>query len=169
MRQKYDRTEVFQARNPSSKENGALKRDRDGHCTYIYFDCHPTMFSMSFKVGHSQTFTEKRSQNQKTKGNSKRKPIVYVRLRRCTSHTPRVVFQPRPLLDNQEGANAERCIFGKLSARCFQRRHFWHRHTFPTVEISIAENCPRGGWCYIHRRIQYTCKIVFSRLESKNT
>ena len=26
-------------------------------------------------------------------------------------------------------------------------------NTVPTVEISTMENRPRGGWCYIHRRI----------------
>ena len=35
-------------------------------------------------------------------------------------------FQAR-LLDNQEGANTERHVLGKLSARCFPRRPFRHR------------------------------------------
>ena len=49
------------------------------------------------------------------------------------SHPPGAVFQGG-LLDNQEGANSansannEPYVFGKLSARCFQRRPFWRRH-----------------------------------------
>ena len=46
---------------------------------------------------------------------------------RCISHPTGAVLQAR-LLDNQEDANTERYVFGKLSARCFQRRLFWHRH-----------------------------------------
>ena len=48
----------------------------------------------------------------------------------CVYHIitpPGAVFQAR-LLVNQEGANAERYVFGKLSARRFQRRPFWPRH-----------------------------------------
>ena len=44
-----------------------------------------------------------------------------------TVHTPEAVFQAR-LLDNQGGANTDRYVFGKLSARCFQRRTFWDLH-----------------------------------------
>ena len=47
----------------------------------------------------------------------------YCRLRRCISHPLGAVFQGR-LLGNQEGANTERYVFGKLSARRFQRRPF---------------------------------------------
>ena len=55
------------------------------------------------------------------------------RIRRCLfthSHLPGAVFQAR-LLDNQEctnSANAERYVFGKLSARSFQSLLFRHRH-----------------------------------------
>ena len=52
---------------------------------------------------------------------------VQYRTRRCISHSPGGVFQAR-LLDNQEGVNIKRCVFGKLSARCFQRRPFRRRH-----------------------------------------
>ena len=45
----------------------------------------------------------------------------------CISHSPGAFFQGR-LLDNQEGANTERYVFGKLSARYFQPRPFGHRH-----------------------------------------
>ena len=37
------------------------------------------------------------------------------------------VFQAR-LLNNQKGANTERHVFGKLSARCFKPPLFWHRY-----------------------------------------
>ena len=37
------------------------------------------------------------------------------------------VFQGR-LPDKQERANTKRTVFGKLSATCFHRRPFWHRH-----------------------------------------
>ena len=50
------------------------------------------------------------------------------------THLPEAVFQAR-LLDNQEGANTERCVFGKLSAICFQRRPFWDRHHSNYEEI----------------------------------
>ena len=43
---------------------------------------------------------------------------------------PEAAFQGRSL-DHQAGANSvktERYLFGKLSARGFQRRLFWHRH-----------------------------------------
>ena len=43
------------------------------------------------------------------------------------SHLPGAFFEAR-LLDLQEGANTERDVVSKLSARYFQRRHFWHRH-----------------------------------------
>ena len=43
------------------------------------------------------------------------------------SHTPGAAFQAR-LVDNEEGVNIERFVFGKLLARCSQRRPFWHRH-----------------------------------------
>ena len=45
------------------------------------------------------------------------------RIRRCKSHTdtPGAIFQAR-LLDNQEGANTERCVVSESSRRdCFQR------------------------------------------------
>ena len=55
-------------------------------------------------------------------------------------HTPGAVFQAR-LLDNQEGANTERNVLGKLSERCSQRRPSWHLwHYTPAVEISSMEN-----------------------------
>ena len=54
------------------------------------------------------------------------------------------VLQAR-LLDNQEGANIPNGMSSeKLSARCFPRGPFWHRH-FPTaVEIWSVENRPSG-------------------------
>ena len=69
----------------------------------------------------------------------------------CISPPPGVVFQAR-LLDNQEGANsanAEQYVFGKLSARCSQRRLFRYRHysnhgTYQPWEIG-------PGVCDIHQ------------------
>ena len=52
---------------------------------------------------------------------------VQYRTRRCISHSPGGGFQAR-LLDSQEGAYTKRCVFGKLSARCFRRRPFRRRH-----------------------------------------
>ena len=43
-------------------------------------------------------------------------------------HTPLGGGVIARLLDNQEDANTKRCVFGKLSAGCFQRRACWHRH-----------------------------------------
>ena len=73
-------------------------------------------------------------------------------MRRCISSPPGAVFQAR-LLDNQEVANTERCVFGKLSVRCFQRRASC-TDTTPAVEISSTEIGP--GVCDRHRRIRYT-------------
>ena len=55
------------------------------------------------------------------------------------------VFQAR-LLDNQEGADTNRYVFGKLSARCFYRRSFVAPILLQlSVEISTMEDRPRGG------------------------
>ena len=70
-------------------------------------------------------------------------------------------FQAR-LLDNQEGANAGRHVFGKpcLSARWFQRRPLWHRHySYPDcgdIDHGKSAPGPRGGWCDNHRRTRYS-------------
>ena len=76
------------------------------------------------------------------------------RIRRCISHPSGVVFQAR-LLDNQEGANTERYVFGKLSARCFQPRACWHRHHSNCGDIEHGKSAPGG--CNIHRPIRYPC------------
>ena len=47
-------------------------------------------------------------------------------MRRCVTRPPGAVSQAR-LLGNQEGANAERYVVRKLSARRFQWRPLWHR------------------------------------------
>ena len=79
------------------------------------------------------------------------------RVGRCMYHTPpRAVFQGG-LLDNQEGANSantERYVFGKLSARRFQRRACWHRpysscghidHGNPPRRVSYIPSYTVGG------------------------
>ena len=61
--------------------------------------------------------------------------------------TPLGRFFEARLLDNQEGANTERYIFGTLSARCFLSApfFFWHRDYIPTaVEISSTKKRSRG-------------------------
>ena len=63
------------------------------------------------------------------------------------SHTPAAVFLAR-LLENQEGANAERCVFGKLSTRCFQRRPCWHRHHSNHGTYQPWTIAPGGGGGY---------------------
>ena len=72
-----------------------------------------------------------------------------------TPHTGGAVFRAR-LLDNQEGANTERYVLGKLSARWFQTPTFLAPTLFLLVEISTMENRPRGGGdnVIIHRRIR---------------
>ena len=69
-------------------------------------------------------------------------------IRRCMSHTPLGrLFQPR-LLDNQEGANTERYVFRKLSARrgVSNVDLFGTGGTIPAaVEMPSLENRPRGG------------------------
>ena len=78
---------------------------------------------------------------------------------RCESHTPRAVLQAR-LLEKQEGANTKRYVFGKLSARCFQRRSFWHRHYSNCGDIEHGKSA-QGGAIYTvpsytdMRRLQY--------------
>ena len=71
-----------------------------------------------------------------------------------THDTPGAVFQAR-LLDNREGAsaNTERYVFGKLSARCFPRRAFWHRHYSICGDTDHGKST-QGGVIYICRRIR---------------
>ena len=59
-------------------------------------------------------------------------------------HTPlEAVFQAR-LLDNQEGANTERYVVGKLSARCFQRRASWYRHYSNCGDVDHGHSAQEG-------------------------
>ena len=59
------------------------------------------------------------------------------------------------LLDNQQGANSERYMFGKLSTRCFQRLALWHRHySIPTVEISNTEKSVQADATHTFHRIR---------------
>ena len=53
--------------------------------------------------------------------------------------TPTAVFRAR-LFENQEGADTERYVFGKLLARRFQRRPFRHRHCFSCEDIGHGES-----------------------------
>ena len=64
----------------------------------------------------------------------------------CITHPPGAVFQGR-LLENQEGANTERYVFGKLSARCFQRRPCWHRHYSSCGDIDHGKS---AQGCVMH-------------------
>ena len=57
---------------------------------------------------------------------------------------------PCSLLDNQEDTNTGRCVFEKLSARCLQRRPFWHRNHSHCGDIEHAKSA-RGG-CDTFRR-----------------
>ena len=61
-------------------------------------------------------------------------------------HTPLGRLSTLDCSKTKRGANTERYVFGKLSARWFQHRFFWHRHSsnIPTVGISTMENRPRG-------------------------
>ena len=69
---------------------------------------------------------------------------------RCVSHPAGAVFQAR-LLCNQEGANTERYVFGKLSARCFRRRPLWHRHNSSCGDTEHGKSTQRG--------VIYSCRI----------
>ena len=71
-------------------------------------------------------------------------PKDMYRTRRCLSHTPGAGFQAR-LLDNQEGANTERYVSGKLSARCFQRPPSWHRHYSNCGDIDHGKSAQAGA------------------------
>ena len=93
-----------------------------------------------------------------------------------TSHPPGAIFQGR-LLDNQEDANTERQVFGKLSARRFQRRSFRPRHysnccgdiiyqvyilCIYIIYIYRAWNKGPGG-CDMHRRMRYAAHTMVLR------
>lgn len=70
-------------------------------------------------------------------------------------------------LDNQEGAKTERYVFGKLSATCFQRRHFLRRH-YLNGERHRAWKVGPGGcgvWSGIHRRSAQLTKPPKMQLE----
>ena len=72
------------------------------------------------------------------------------------THPPGEVFQAR-LLDNQEDANTEPYVFGTLSAKCFLRRPFWHRHYSNRGDINHGKSA-LGCVIYavdIHRRIRW--------------
>ena len=72
-------------------------------------------------------------------------PCVYVCTTVNITHPPGATFQAQ-LLDNQEGANIERYVFRKLSARCLQRRPFRHRHyRYPNCrDIGHGKSAQRG-------------------------
>ena len=76
-------------------------------------------------------------------------------IRRCVSHTLEAAFLAR-LLVNQKGGNTERYVFGKLSARCFKRRPFGHRHysnysnyKYCCGDIDHGRSVQAGGVIYI--------------------
>ena len=71
---------------------------------------------------------------------------------RCISHPSGTVFQGR-LLGNQEGADTERSVFGKLSATCFQHPTFLaHRHYSNGGDIEHGKSAQGGVIvCNIHR------------------
>ena len=61
-------------------------------------------------------------------------------------HTPLGKFSKLDCSTTKRGANAERYMFGKLSARCFQRRSSWHRHYSSCGDIATMENRPGEVW-----------------------
>ena len=70
--------------------------------------------------------------------------VYRIPVRRCVSHPPAAAFQAR-LLDNQEGANTERHVNGKHSARCFQHRRFWRRLYSNCRDIEHGKSA-QGVW-----------------------
>ena len=48
------------------------------------------------------------------------------------------------MLDNPEGTNTERYVFGKLSARWFQRRPLWHPQYTNCGDIEHRQSAQRG-------------------------
>ena len=72
-----------------------------------------------------------------------------------------VIFRAR-LLDNQEGAKTERYVFGKLSARCFQRRPLWYLHYSNFGDIDHGKSAQEG--CDVQCRtgtvLRYYPKLV---------
>ena len=66
------------------------------------------------------------------------------------------VYQPRSL-DNQDGANTERCVLRKALRETFPTLNlFWHQHF---VEISTMGFCPGVCVCDIYRPIRYPLPI----------
>ena len=81
------------------------------------------------------------------------------RIRRCVSHSRGSVIQAQ-LLDNQDGANTERCVHGKLSARWFQRRRLWRHQAwiilYTLAVYGWAPGCPRGIFPRKHTPAHHT-------------
>ena len=75
---------------------------------------------------------------------ARRSLVCYYRKYRSLGTPPRRTFQAR-LLHNQEGANAEKGGFRKISSRAFFRRVSIGVYIFLVVEQSILESQSR--WC----------------------
>ena len=81
----------------------------------------------------------------------------------CTTavlhHTPLWAGFQAPLLGNQEGADIERCVLGKLSRRDVSTADLHGTDTIPTVEISSIEIGP--GVCDIQPGVYGTVVLVY--------
>ena len=80
------------------------------------------------------------------------------------SHPLGEAFQAR-LIDNQEGGNTERYVFGKLSARCFQPRPFRNRHHFNCGDIERGKSA-QGCATYTNHRIRVCSPCIGHPLPS---
>ena len=90
-------------------------------------------------------------------------------------HTPWSGFQAR-LLYNQEGANSansantERYVFGKLSARFFQRCPFWHRPYSNCGDFEHGKSA-KGGVIYtvVYGIARVYCRAKVSKIFDEYT
>ena len=73
-----------------------------------------------------------------------KKDYYYKHIQECASPPSKTGF-PSSVLDNQDGANTERFVVGKVSARCLQRRPFWHRQHLNCGDTEHGKSAQAGA------------------------
>ena len=126
--------------------------------------CHPDRRFPFSPLGHHLACFLSRKGVQHSQSSSMFQAVVvtvYDRVLLCVSHyhTPLVRFSKLDCSTTKRvPIPNDAYVFGKLSARCFQRRAFWHQHHSDCcgdTEYRPWKIRPRGGWCYIHRRMRH--------------
>ena len=80
---------------------------------------------------------------------------------------PGAVFQAR-LLDDQKGANTERCVFGKLSAGCFHPRPFGQRHYSTCGHLDHGKIAQGGVYTVVCRFITSVVSAIANNSDSSS-